>query len=45
MMPNHPLGRIGEPEDVVKAILYLISADASWVTGAILSVDGGRGIA
>jgi NAD(P)-dependent dehydrogenase (short-subunit alcohol dehydrogenase family) len=45
MTPMHPLGRVGEPSDVVSAIRYLGSKEASWVTGAILSVDGGRGIA
>jgi NAD(P)-dependent dehydrogenase (short-subunit alcohol dehydrogenase family) len=37
----HPMGRIGEPEEVAKAILFLASDDASFVTGAILPVDGG----
>lgn len=37
----HPLGRMGEPEDVAYACLYLASDEASWVTGAILPVDGG----
>lgn len=45
MGPSHPLGRIGEPEDVVGAIEYLTSPDASWMTGAIVSLDGGRAIA
>lgn len=35
-----PLGRIGEPEDIANAFLYLASPMASFVTGAILSVDG-----
>ena len=38
---EHPIGRIGKPEDVAKAILYLVSEDSSWVTGAILPIDGG----
>jgi dihydroanticapsin dehydrogenase len=38
---EHPIGRIGMPEDVAKAILYLVSDDSSWITGAILPVDGG----
>ncbi|MCP5118629.1 MAG: SDR family oxidoreductase, partial [bacterium] len=37
----HPLGRNGRPEDVAQAILYLAASDSSWVTGAILPVDGG----
>ncbi|MEE8132373.1 MAG: SDR family oxidoreductase [Nitrososphaerales archaeon] len=36
-----PLGRIGEPEDVAQAILYLAADSSSWVTGTILVVDGG----
>jgi len=38
---EHPIGRIGVPEDVAKAILYLVSEESSWVTGAILPIDGG----
>ena len=38
---EHPIGRIGSPEDVAKAILYFASEDSSWITGAILPVDGG----
>lgn len=37
----HPLGRNGQPSDVVEAILYLASDTASWITGAILPLDGG----
>ena len=37
----HPMNRIGKPEDVVEGILYLASDDSSWVTGAILPIDGG----
>jgi NAD(P)-dependent dehydrogenase (short-subunit alcohol dehydrogenase family) len=36
-----PVGRIGEPEDIAQAALYLASDDASMVTAAILPVDGG----
>jgi NAD(P)-dependent dehydrogenase (short-subunit alcohol dehydrogenase family) len=37
----YPLGRIGEPEDVAKAALFLASDDAAWITGTTLIVDGG----
>jgi NAD(P)-dependent dehydrogenase (short-subunit alcohol dehydrogenase family) len=37
----HPLGRIGRPEDVAAAIDFLLSAQASWITGTVLNVDGG----
>ena len=44
MNNEHPLGRIGQPEEIGKAVLYFTSNDASWVTGAILTVDGGESI-
>jgi NAD(P)-dependent dehydrogenase (short-subunit alcohol dehydrogenase family) len=37
----HPLGRIGTPQDIAAAVTYLLSDDASWVTGSIVNVDGG----
>jgi NAD(P)-dependent dehydrogenase (short-subunit alcohol dehydrogenase family) len=37
----HPIGRLGEPEDVAWAVVYLVSDEASWVTGTSLVVDGG----
>ncbi len=38
---NYPIGRFGRPEDVARACLYLASDESSFVTGAILPVDGG----
>jgi len=38
---KHPLGRIAAPEEVAKAILFLASEEASFITGAALPVDGG----
>jgi len=38
---QHPLGRLGRPEDIAEAVLYLASDEAAWTTGAILTVDGG----
>lgn len=42
MEREHPIGRIGTPEDVANAALYFASDDSSWTTGAILAVDGGE---
>ncbi|CAL9496261.1 MULTISPECIES: SDR family NAD(P)-dependent oxidoreductase [unclassified Streptomyces] len=39
--PAHPLGRIGRPEEVAEAIAFLVSDAASFVTGALLTADGG----
>ncbi|GAA0449713.1 SDR family NAD(P)-dependent oxidoreductase [Streptomyces sp. NPDC046215] len=39
--PLYPLGRVGRPEDVAAAVAFLASADASWITGVTLPVDGG----
>lgn len=37
----HPFRGLGEPEDIAKAILFLASEDNSWMTGALMPVDGG----
>jgi NAD(P)-dependent dehydrogenase (short-subunit alcohol dehydrogenase family) len=39
---THPLGRIGQPEEVADLILYLASSKAGWITGVTYSIDGGR---
>lgn len=38
---GYPLGRLGEPADVAGAVAYLLSGDASWVTGHTIVIDGG----
>ncbi len=37
----HPIGRVGQPEDVARAVAFLLSDDAAFITGVPLSVDGG----
>ncbi len=39
-----PISRIGEPEDVGKLVAFLLSDDASWITGQLIAVDGGHTI-
>lgn len=39
-----PLGRLGQPQDVAAAVVFLLGADASFITGQILGVDGGGSI-
>jgi len=38
---NTPLGRHGTPEDIARAVAFLVSDDAAFITGQVLSVDGG----
>lgn len=39
----HPLARLGEAEDLAAMAEFLLSADAGWITGQVMAVDGGRG--
>jgi len=41
LIENHPLKRLGTPEDVAKAALFLASPDADWISGVIVDVAGG----
>jgi NAD(P)-dependent dehydrogenase (short-subunit alcohol dehydrogenase family) len=41
ILKMHPIGRIGQPEDVANAVLFLASDDSSWMTGTSLMIDGG----
>jgi NAD(P)-dependent dehydrogenase (short-subunit alcohol dehydrogenase family) len=38
---RHPIGRLGQPEDIANAILFLVSEEAAFITGVALPVDGG----
>ncbi len=40
---RHPLGRYGEASDIAPTVMHLLSPEASWVTGAIIPIDGGLG--
>ena len=40
---RHPLKRIGSPEDLAHSIVFLLSPKSSWMTGQVISVDGGMG--
>ena len=44
ILANTPLGRLGEPEDVARAVRFLCSDEAAFVTGEVLLVDGGLGM-
>jgi 3-oxoacyl-[acyl-carrier protein] reductase len=40
----HPLGRVGQPEDIARAVVFLLDPQNSWITGQTLHVDGGLSI-
>jgi len=40
----YPLGRLGEPEDIASAVVFLCSERAGWITGQTISVNGGYAI-
>lgn len=40
----HPIGRVGRPEEVAATVAYLLSNDASFITGATIPMDGGRSV-
>ena len=42
MVAQMPIARLGQPEDLLKPLLFLLSEDAGWVTGLIMNVDGGQ---
>jgi 3-oxoacyl-[acyl-carrier protein] reductase len=44
LLASTPLGRLGEPEDIARCVRFLVSDASSFVTGAVLAVDGGLGM-
>jgi len=42
LIESHPVRRLGTPEDVAAAALYLVSDEAAWITGVVLDVAGGN---
>ena len=44
MNNDHPIGRMGQPEEVARTILFLASNDSAWTTGTVMTVDGGESL-
>ncbi|MBB3118564.1 NAD(P)-dependent dehydrogenase (short-subunit alcohol dehydrogenase family) [Massilia violacea] len=42
ILPQIPVGRIGEPEEVAGLIAYLVSEEAAFITGANIAINGGQ---
>jgi NAD(P)-dependent dehydrogenase (short-subunit alcohol dehydrogenase family) len=42
MASQHPLGRLGQPEDIAAMATFLLSKEAGWISGQIIGVDGGK---
>lgn len=42
---THPIGRVGQPHEIADLVCYLLSDAAGWITGATMSIDGGRALA
>ena len=44
MNNDHPIGRMGQPEEVARTILFLASNDSAWTTGTVMTIDGGESL-
>jgi 3-oxoacyl-[acyl-carrier protein] reductase len=44
VLPGIPMGRIGAPQDIAAAVVFLCSAQAAWITGQVLQVAGGHAL-
>jgi len=42
ILPHIPVGRLGEPEEIARCVSFLVSDDASFITGSTLSANGGQ---
>jgi len=42
ILPHIPVGRLGEPEEVARCVLFLVSDDAGFITGSTLTANGGQ---
>ncbi|MEO5988677.1 MAG: glucose 1-dehydrogenase [Candidatus Eisenbacteria bacterium] len=42
---THPIGRVGQPEEIAALVAFLLSQESGWTTGACVAIDGGRGLA
>ena len=42
ILPQIPVGRLGEPEEIARAVVFLASDEAGFITGSTLSINGGQ---
>jgi acetoacetyl-CoA reductase len=42
ILPYIPVGRLGEPEEIARAVVFLVADDAAFITGSTLSANGGQ---